>query len=266
MDRFVSIGLEPVPAADAAVNALSSTVFYGKGVFTNVRIHECVPFLWEKHWKRLCLGLKRLGIDNSDVSGKEILGSLTALLHRNERKDGRARIAVLDNDLMGPWNGRRSIGPTALITTADHRTPADRHCLAISPYDINSKSPLNGVKSCNYLEPLMALDEAKGRGFNEALRLNESGEIASGCVSNVFWSNGERLFTPSLKTGCLPGTTREFVIENLECEEVEAGIEALREVDDIFLTSAGIGIVQAAEFDGRILRRREHPIKKVLPF
>jgi len=112
----------------------------------------------------------------------------------------------------------------------------------------------------------MALDEAKGRGFNEALRLNESGEIASGSVSNVFWSNGERLFTPSLKTGCLPGTTREFVIENLECEEVEAGIEALREVDDIFLTSAGIGIVQAAEFDGRILRRREHPIKKVLPF
>ena len=113
---------------------------------------------------------------------------------------------------------------------------------------------------------MLGYEEATKRGFHEAIRLNERGEIASACMANVFWKKGGKLYTPSLKTGCLPGTTREFILENIECEEVEAGIEALENADRIFLTSAGIGVVRVAEFDGRNLEISDHALSKLLPY
>jgi branched-subunit amino acid aminotransferase/4-amino-4-deoxychorismate lyase len=70
-------------------------------------------------------------------------------------------------------------------------------------------------------------------------------------MANLFWAKNGEMFTPSLNTGCLAGTTREYVLEGLECREVEVGIEALEAAEDIFLTSAGVGIVQVDEFNGR---------------
>ncbi|HUR99515.1 MAG TPA: aminotransferase class IV, partial [Pyrinomonadaceae bacterium] len=67
-------------------------------------------------------------------------------------------------------------------------------------------------------------------------------------------------------SGCLAGTTREFVLENFECREVEIGLEELRLADEIFLTSAGLGIIQVAEFERRRLKGEAHPIMSLLPF
>jgi branched-subunit amino acid aminotransferase/4-amino-4-deoxychorismate lyase len=111
----------------------------------------------------------------------------------------------------------------------------------------------------------MAIDKARTGGFHEAIRLNERGEVASACMANLFWLKGGKLFTPSLETGCLAGTTREFVLENLECEEVVTGIEAIQEADSIFLTSAGIGVVEVAEFDGNTKVVSGHAITSLLP-
>jgi len=102
------------------------------------------------------------------------------------------------------------------------------------------------------------------RGFGEAAQLNERGQITTACMANIFWLKDEVLYTSALTTGCLPGTTREFVLENLECNEVEAGIGELKSADEIFLTSAGTGIVQVHEFDGRPLNREPHPITGLL--
>jgi branched-subunit amino acid aminotransferase/4-amino-4-deoxychorismate lyase len=146
------------------------------------------------------------------------------------------------------------------IVAAEQRPIPSPFRITISPYPVNSRSPLAGVKSCNYLEQILAKDEAKKRGFDEAIRGNERGHVTSGCMANVFWLNGDRFYTPALSTGCLPGTTREFVLENLECEEVEAEIGDLETADAIFLTSAGLGIVAADQFDGRRLAGGDHPI------
>ncbi|MBC7899569.1 MAG: aminotransferase class IV, partial [Saprospiraceae bacterium] len=68
-----------------------------------------------------------------------------------------------------------------------------------------------------------------------------------------------------LKTGCLAGTTREYLMENLECFEVENELKSIMTADAIFLTSAGIGVVRAAEIDGRNLENCRHPILDILP-
>src|SRR5205085_7270766 len=107
-------------------------------------------------------------------------------------------------------------------------------------------------------------EEIRTRSFHEAVRLNERGEVASACMSNIFWLSEKKLYTPELSTGCLPGTTREFVLENLECKEVSAGIDALMDAESVFLTSAGLGIAKVSEIDGKKFEITNHPITKLL--
>jgi branched-subunit amino acid aminotransferase/4-amino-4-deoxychorismate lyase len=84
-------------------------------------------------------------------------------------------------------------------------------------------------------------------------------------MANLFWLRDGQLYTPSLATGCLPGTTRQFVLEKLEVTEVETGIDALNLADAIFLTSAGLGAVQIDEFDRLAMPKVEHSIVSLIP-
>lgn len=253
MHDLVSFNGESTASANAYVSALSTAVLYGKGVFTTIAIYGGEPFLWEKHWKRLENNAAELNIDLSEFSAETVKNSLTDIVAKNDFVNGRARITFFDESPGAMWQFEAARKTSLLITTADFLVPPQYFRLGVSPHRINSTSPLAGVKSCNYLDKLLALEEAKTRGLDEAIQPNERGEITSACMANVFWLKDEKLFTPSLETGCLPGTTREFVLENLDCEEVETGLETLKNADAIFLTSAGIGVVQAAEFDGRRL-------------
>ncbi len=84
-------------------------------------------------------------------------------------------------------------------------------------------------------------------------------------MSNIFWLAGESLSTPALSTGCLPGTTREFVMERMDVTEVEAGVDELGMADAIFLTSAGLGVVAVDEFDGSAMPQTDHLIQRLIP-
>ena len=253
MHRFVSFNGEILPAPEASLAAVSSAALYGKGIFTTVAIYNSEPFLWEKHWRRLIENAEKIGIDLAKFSSETTKNSLLEIIKENAVKTGRARITFFDELASGIWQIETKRKIVCLITTANFREFETEFRLTVSPFRINSTSPLTNVKSCNYLENLLALQNARSFDFDEAVRLNERGEIASACMANVFWMKDGKLFTPSLKTGCLAGTTREFVLENQECLEVEESLEALREADALFLTSTGIGIVQVAEFEGRRL-------------
>jgi branched-chain amino acid aminotransferase len=247
------------------IAAFSLGVLYGKGIFTTIPLEEGHPLLWEKHWRRLAADAKRVKIDLNDLSRNIVRKALDDLIEKNDLSAGRARITIFDESASSLWQYETTAKTSLLITTGDVRYVPNNFRVTLSPYRVNSQSPLAGVKSCNYLENLMAVDEARERGFDEAIRLNERGEITSACMANVFWLKDDRLYTPSLKTGCLPGTTREFVMENIECREVEAGEEVLSKADAVFLTSAGIGVVRAARLDERTLPDIDHPILHLLP-
>lgn len=248
-----------------SIPALSSAALYGKGVFTTVAILRCQPFLWEKHWRRLTNDSVKLGIDLTVFSESKIRESVEDLVKRKKLTNGRARITFFDMSSSKIWPFDSTANTSLLIMTGELRPVPENFRLTVSPFPINSLSPLAGVKSCNYLENILALDEAKARGFDEAVRVNERGEVTSGVMANVFWLMDDVLYTPSLKTGCLAGTTREFVLENLACGEVEATIDDLKTADAVFMTSAGLGVVQAAEFNSRRFTSTDHPITCLLP-
>lgn len=244
---------------------LSAATLYGKGVFTTIAIHTAKPFLWQKHWRRLTSDAARIGIELSDHSENSTRKSLEEIIKRNGLLEGRTRITFFDERPSAIWPFKSKRKTSLLIMTGDMRPVPENFRLTVSPFTINSHSPLAGVKSCNYLEKLMAMDEASGRGFDEAIQLNERGQVTSATMANVFWLKDGEHYTPSLATGCLAGTTREFVLENLDCHEVEATIDDLKTADAVFLTSAGIGVVQATEFDFRTFGPTVHPITRLMP-
>lgn len=239
-----------LPFANEGIEATLS-LLYGKGVFTTIAVAGSKPILWEKHWKRLTANADKLDLDTSEYEPAAVEDALLEKITQAKLLDGRARVTFVDESPAEMW-AKQAVKKTRLLfsTAAPHEVPKSLK-LTVSPYLVNSTSPLAGIKSCNYLENMLAADEARRRGFREAIRLNEKGEITSACMANVFWIKDGTIFTPSLETGCLAGTTREFVLENFECFEVKAELDALDAADAIFLTSAGIGIRKAAEINGR---------------
>jgi branched-subunit amino acid aminotransferase/4-amino-4-deoxychorismate lyase len=247
MHSFVSFNLQILPASDARISALSSAALYGSGVFTTAAIYDRKPFQWHRHWQRLAENAEKIHIRISEFESEGVAAALAELVEKNTVETGRARITFFDEAASGVWSFETARKTSLLITTADLRETAEELRLTLSPFPVNSKSPLANVKSCNYLENLLALEAAKSHGFDEAVRVNERGEIVSASMANLFWIDGETLYTPSLETGCLEGTTRAVVIEiakeiGLDVYTLATDFDDLYRADEIFLTSAGIGI------------------------
>ncbi|MGC2238627.1 MAG: aminotransferase class IV [Pyrinomonadaceae bacterium] len=255
MHAFASFNQKIHSPDEIKLSAVSSAALYGRGVFTTVAVYAGKPFLWEKHWRRLIENAGKAGLNLSEFSEEKVKKSFSEAIIKNELKNGRARLTFFDESASGVWSFETNNKASLLITTANFRETKDMN-LTVSPYPINSKSPLAGVKSCNYLENLLALDGAKRRGFDEAIRLNEKEEIVSASMANIFWIKDEKIFTPALETGCLAGTTREFLTESFSVLEVKAKINEICEADEIFLTSAGIGIGKVGRFEEKILESK----------
>lgn len=264
MHAFASFNCAIVDPGEPAVPAAASAAMYGKGIFTTIALYDGKPFLWEKHWRRLETDAQKLNIDLSQFSEDKTRRALIDLIEKNRVGNGRARLTFFDESASELWPYDAKLTTSLLIMTGAARPSSTTTRLTISPHEVNSTSPLSSVKSCNYLEKILALKEVKDRGFDEGIQFNQRGELASACLANIFWLKDEKLFTPSLTTGCLRGTTREFVIENFGCEETVARRDVLAEADEIFLTSSGLGVIQVDELDGRGLRGHDHPVTRLI--
>lgn len=264
MNKRVSFNLQILAPEKTFIPAVSSAALYGRGVFTSLAIYDEKPFLWEKHWRRLSETSTRLEIDLSDFNDDTVNTALCRLIAENELSDGRARLTFFDRSAGKIWNSGTNNKTGLLITTAEFQKLKAEYRLTVSSFPVNSKSPLAGVKSCNYLENLLALEDAQKRGFDEAVRLNEKDEIVSASMANIFWVKADEIFTPALETGCLKGTTREFLMENFPVRETKSKIGELCAADEIFLTSAGIGI-RPARFQ-KIAKKRSPTAEKLNEF
>ena len=255
MHESVAYNGKILKARDAFLPAVSQAAFYGRGVFTTLTIYNYQPFLLTDHLERLRSHAAKINFDLTGIFGVE--ESLFELIEANKIESGRARITYFDVNGGALWDFSSERKTSVLITTAERKKTKNDLILNASPFPINSASPLAGVKSCNYLENLLALETAKTDGCSEAVRFNERGETVSACLANLFWTKNERIFTPALETGALAGTTRNLIFDlakklNLQISEISTGINALEAADEVFLTSAGIEICPARKFNESI--------------
>jgi branched-chain amino acid aminotransferase len=248
-------------------NPNTKIILYGAGVFTTIRIIDGEPWLWDKHWRRLMHDCELLGIDTTPYSEYMVRRGLDESIPDADKfRALKARITITDERPSPLWSDAKAPIPSNVTFLVCPLRMIDRPFrVGVSPHLMNSTSPIAGLKTCNYLDQILSLDEARSRGLNEAIRVDERGHVTSACMANVFWLKDAQLFTPAITTGCLPGTTREFVCENLNVVEVEADLDKLRLADAIFLTSAGLGVAQVDEFDGRSMATVDNAILNLMP-
>jgi branched-subunit amino acid aminotransferase/4-amino-4-deoxychorismate lyase len=234
-------------------------MLYGRGVFTTVAIYNGASFLWSQHWRRLLDDAGRLAIDCTGCTEQGVGEALEKLISVNRVRDGRARVILLARSGRDFWKTRTPGGKKTdllILTGEAQKLPQSGMSLAVSPYRSNTFSPLAGIRSLNYLEQVLSWEEAQSREFDEALMLNERGEIVSATTANIFWVKDGTVHTPTLSTGALPGVTRGAVIElaNKHFIPLIEGVyelSDLTEADEIFLTSAGLGVAIVTTFDFR---------------
>lgn len=246
-------------ATKARVAPVSSAMLYGRGVFTTVAIYNSSPFLWPAHWRRLKDHAERLDVDSTGLDEDNVGEALRKLVAVNQVKRGRARVILLARSGRDVWKTKKAsaLKTDLLIMTGEpQKISAAGMSLAVSPYRLNTLSPLSGIRSLNYLEQVLSWEEAQARDFDEAVMLNERGEIVSATMANIFWVKDGKLLTPTLSTGALAGVTRATVIE-LAGKQFIPLIEGvyelsdLAEADEIFLTSASLGLAFVNTFDFR---------------
>ncbi len=256
MHKHVIVNRRLVEASRARLPAAGGAALHGRGVFTTLAVYGGRPFLWDEHWTRLVNHARRAGVA-CPFGEAETARALGRLVEANGVERGRARVTVLARGARGLWPAAGVEGEDSdlIIMTGDARRREDETlALTVSPFRTNTCSPLAGLKTVNYLEHVLAWEEARARDFDEAVVLNERGEVASGSMANIFWVKHGTVHTPALAAGALAGTTRARVMELAEemavpLVEGVQNLHDLADAEEIFLTSATLGVALVTSFD-----------------
>ncbi len=214
-----------------------------------------IAFL-EEHLVRLAAGANILGIP-LPISTGHLAIACEMVLEANGLIDApRAALRVTLTRGPGPRGLVPPVNPapTLLVSAAESASPPASQSAIIATPRRNALSPTSRLKAAPYLDNLLAREEARARGADEALMLDTSGYLACASVANVFLWEGERLVTPAEECGILPGITRAAVLElagrlGIDAAEEMIMPQRLPRADGVFLTNSLIGIVPLSRIE-----------------
>jgi branched-chain amino acid aminotransferase len=252
--------VDGVPCATIPVT--DRGLIHGDSVFEVARVRRGrVPLLaW--HRERLEAGLNAFRFGDASA----LWGEVDALLADVGERDGVLRILVTrgEGSVRAPL---ASFLPRRIVVFRD-APPAPsaplRLALVESPR-VTPELPSHVAKYARYLPYLLANDDARARGFDEALLLDGTGNVAEAATANVFAALGGLLVTPPRACGILPGVTRRWILENAQalgvsCTERNLSRPELAAANEVFLASSVRGLVPVGAVDGATFSR-ETPLR-----
>jgi branched-chain amino acid aminotransferase len=109
----------------------------------------------------------------------------------------------------------------------------------------------------NYINSMLALDEALNKGYDEALLLDSKGNVAEGSGENIFMVRDGVLYTPTL-VASLNGITRNTIMTlakelGYDVVETTMKIEQLYEADEVFFTGSAAEVTPIREIDEHVI-------------
>ena len=254
-----------VPWRDAQVHVLTHTLHYGLGVFEGVRAYQTdrgtAIFRLADHTDRLFGSAHILGM-KIPYDAKTLNDAQVAVVRENGLASAYLRpLAFYGSEGMGiradmlqthiaiaTWEWGAYLGEEGLEKGIRVRTSSfTRHHVNIT---------MCRAKACgNYINSILALQEALSAGADEALMLDSSGYVMEGTGENIFVIRNGVVYTPDL-TSALEGITRDTVIRLI----AEAGLELIEKritrdevyvADEVFFTGTAAEVTPVRELDGR---------------
>lgn len=243
-----------VQAEQARISVFDRGFLYGDGVFETVRIHDGRPVWLDRHLARLADSCKQIGLPLPDKPWPAIFQKV---IDKNRVDHAAIRLTLS--------RGTRDTGddPTVVLfhrplphVTSSQRRKGVKLTLA-TIRRLSPRSHPTQAKTLNYLNNLLAKQEAAERGAFDGLMVTTDGYVAECSMSNVFFIKDRTLYTPSLACGVLPGITRGVVLDmapslGLQIREGCYRPAFLYEADECFLTGSGIGILPVQAIDGHL--------------
>jgi branched-chain amino acid aminotransferase len=229
----------------------------GWGVFTTLRVAEGMLFAWERHWARMSRDARLLNVEMPPDPGR-LERDLVRLAEKNEAPECTMRLVVVRNG-GGFWEGPASGHASDTIAlTADFKRWGASVRLGIQPHARYAASDFTQAKVLSWAQNLRWAERAQEQGFDEVILLNEFGRVAECTSANVFAVFGQEVSTPPVSEGCLPGITREVLLEEIRIPDVrfiERGltVDELYQADEVFITSTTRGLLPVREIAGRTL-------------
>jgi len=259
----VSVNGRIDPPEKACVPALDRGFLYGDSVYEVLWWHRGVPVQAREHMDRLRESARRvyMSIDASDEALLAALHDAVAATGCGPTDDAYLRLVVTRGE--GPLGlhvveGLRQ-NVVIVAGPANRPSPAVRErgfvVALVDRLRISAKALDPGAKTGNYLNNLLALHEAEARGADDAVLLNDRGEVTEGTTSNVYVVAGGAVSTPPIEAGILKGTTRNRVLAICGERRIPAHERPLRTTDllaadEVFLSSSVRGIIGVARIDG----------------
>jgi branched-chain amino acid aminotransferase len=256
---------EMVNWRDATTHVLTHTLHYGMGVFEGVRAYKTdkgtAIFRLKDHTDRLFRSAHILGM-KLPYSKEEISAAQLASVRENNLESAYLRpMAFYGAEAMGisaktlsthvivaAWKWGAYMGQEALDHGIRVKTSSfSRHHVNVTM----CKAKANG----NYMNSILAHQEAAQDGYEEALLLDVDGFVAEGSGENVFIVRNGKLYTPDL-TAALEGITRDTVVQlagELGIPVIEKRItrDEVYGADEAFFTGTAAEVTPIRELDRR---------------
>ena len=249
--------------ASAKVSVFDHGLLYGDGIFEGIRFYNGRVFRLEEHLARLWDSARSICLE-IPMTVRDMTEAVLETIRQNHLRDGYIRLLVtrgIGNLGLNPMQCKR---PSVIIIAAMialYHESFYRKGLTIVTCATRRSNPaaLNpAVKSLNYLNNVMARIEANLASADEALMLNDAGNVAECTADNVFVIKRGQIFTPPITAGALRGITRGIVFEIA----AELGIKVLETditrhdifvADECFLTGTAAEIIPVVKADGRLI-------------
>ena len=237
------------PADQAVVPVYDHGFVYGEGVYETLRTYNKVPFLYDRHMRRLRASADRLLLD-------------VPYRRRDDARRGLSRPSPRPGPSTRPTSAScitRGVGelnydpkstpaPTTVVIVKPFEAPAPRvfnDGIRIALVDMLRNHPKSVnpiIKSNNLLNNALAMQMAYRSGAEEALMCNFRGELTECSQANFFMVRDGAALTPTSEAGLLEGVTRAFLFEigreiGIDVREETLYPKDLETADEMFITS-----------------------------
>ena len=247
-----------VKASEAKMDLYSQSLHYGYSVFEGIRSYktdnsETRIFKAIEHYNRLQQSASAMNMPYQWTT-EELIAATYEVLKRNNLQDAYIRPVVyapanmsfVENKesflVIEVWEMQPFLGDKLLrVMTSSFQRPNPKG------FKIEAKA------SGHYVNSILASQEAKAKGFDEALLSDMNDFVAEGPGANVFYEKDGKLFTPSLGN-ILPGITRATVLEiceelGISVEEKEITTEELKQADTAFFCGTAAEVIGFESLD-----------------
>src|SRR5437899_10557267 len=249
--------------ANAKISVFDHGLLYGDGIFEGIRFYNGRVFRLEEQlysrWdsaRSICL--------ESPMTMRDMTEAVLETIRQNHLRDGYIRLLVTRGIGNLGLNPTQCKNPSVIIiaaTIALYHADFYRKGLSIVTVATRRSNPASlnpAVKSLNYLNNVMARIEANLAHADEALMLNDAGNVAECTADNVFIIKDSQIFTPPITAGALRGITRSVVFDiagefDLEVTEADFTRHDIFVANECFLTGTAAEIVPVVKADGRLI-------------